>query len=210
METLRHSGVRVERRYLALAEVHPGFKRLKFTPHDFRRIFITELVNSGLLIHVGAALLGHLNVQTTRGYVAGFDKGVICPYQDHRRQIRPSDEYRDTTSDEWAEFEEHFERRKVERAPAGPYGAPCQHEHVCIRCLRLHVNSKMFAWLSELEADLRQRRMRAAADVWFGEIEGIDLTLTFLRAKGDETQRRVQRSAVHLSIPARRRPLKSG
>jgi integrase len=29
-----------------------------FTPHDFRR-FATELVNNGLPIHIGAALLGH-------------------------------------------------------------------------------------------------------------------------------------------------------
>ena len=33
--------------------------RGRFTPHDFRRIFATDLVNNGLLIHIGAALLGH-------------------------------------------------------------------------------------------------------------------------------------------------------
>jgi hypothetical protein len=42
---------------------------IKFSPHDFRRLFATELVNSGLPIHIGATLLGHLNIQTTRGYV---------------------------------------------------------------------------------------------------------------------------------------------
>ncbi|RLV64367.1 DNA integrase/recombinase [Streptomyces sp. CBMAI 2042] len=70
----------------------------------------------------------------------------------------------------------------------------------------LHVNPKMLARLSELEADLLQRRTRAEAEGWSGEIEGIDLTLTFLRAKRDETQRRVQRPTVHLDIPARRSP----
>ncbi|MFJ9530822.1 tyrosine-type recombinase/integrase [Streptomyces cyaneofuscatus] len=74
--------------------MHPGFKGLKFTPHDFLRIFITELVNSGLPIHIGAALLGHLNVQTTRGYVAVCDEDVIhhpgapgapAPDPSHRR-----------------------------------------------------------------------------------------------------------------------------
>ncbi|MEW2077333.1 hypothetical protein ACFZAG_36260 [Streptomyces sp. NPDC012403] len=62
---------------------------------------------------------------------------------------------------------------------------------------------------SELEADLLQRRTQAEAKGWIGEIEGIDLTLTFLRAKRDETQRRAQRPAVHLGIPARRRPQES-
>jgi hypothetical protein len=32
-------------------------------------------------------------------------------------------------------------------------------------------------------------------------MEGIDLTLTFLRAKRDETQRRTQRPPVDLGIP---------
>ncbi|MEK8146181.1 site-specific integrase [Streptomyces sp. M10(2022)] len=54
------------RRCADLAEHHPVFRSVKFTPHDFRRIFTTELVNSGLPIHIGATLLGHLNIQTTR------------------------------------------------------------------------------------------------------------------------------------------------
>lgn len=139
-----------------------------------------------------------------------FDEDVIRHYQEHlehRRQIRPTDEYRDTSSDEWTEFEEHFDRRKVELGSCGrPYGTPCQHEHACIRCPMLHVNPKMLARLTELEADLLQRRAQAKAEGWIGEIEGIDLTLTFLRAKRDETQRRAQRPTLHLGIPARRRP----
>lgn len=193
-----------------LARTRPGFRGLKFTPHDFRRIFATELVNSGLPIHIGAALLGHLSIQTTRGYVAVFDEDVVRHYQAHLhqgRQVRPSEEYRDTTEQEWTEFEEHFDRRKVELGSCGrPYGTPCQHEHACIRCPMLHVNPKMLARLFELEADLLQRRTQAEAEGWIGEIEGIDLTLTFLRAKRDETQRRAERPAVHLGIPARRRP----
>ncbi|MDX2564968.1 site-specific integrase [Streptomyces sp. TX20-6-3] len=159
----------ISRRCEALAETHPGFRGLKFTPHDFRRIFATELVNSGLPIHIGAALLGHLSIQTTRGYVAVFDEDVIRHYQAHlhqRRQVRPSEEYRDATEQEWTEFEEHFDRRKVELGSCGrPYGTPCQHEHACIRCPMLHVNPKMLARLSELEADLLQRTSVRGGDV---------------------------------------------
>jgi len=60
---------RLKRLCAELASQHPAFATTPFTPHDFRRIFATELANSGLPIHIGAALLGHLNVQTTRGYV---------------------------------------------------------------------------------------------------------------------------------------------
>ena len=56
---------------------HPAFCGLHFTPHDFRRLFATDLVNNGLPIHLGAALLGHVNLQTTQGYVAVFEEDVI-------------------------------------------------------------------------------------------------------------------------------------
>jgi site-specific recombinase XerD len=197
---------RLERCGHALAADHPAFKTVSFRPHDFRRIFATELVNSGLPIHIGAALLGHLSIQTTRGYVAVFDEAVVQHYAAFlagRRAIRPSDEYRQVTPAEWQEFQEHFDKRKVELGSCGrPYGTPCQHEHACIRCPVLHVNPKMLARLDELEADLLDRRSRAEAERWLGEIEGINLTLTFLRAKRAETQRRAQRPAVDLGIPA--------
>jgi hypothetical protein len=189
-----------------LAEHYPGFRTAKFTPHDFRRIFATELVNSGLPIHIGAALLGHMNVQTTRGYVAVFDEDVIRHYAaflEQRRQLRPAEEYRPLAAGEWDEFDEHFDKRKVELGSCGrPYGTPCQHEHACIRCPMLHVNPKMLARLDELETDLLARRERAETEGWAGEIEGIDLTLTFLRTKRDDAQRRAQRPIVELGIPA--------
>ena len=57
----------LKRRCGELAGQHPGFLATSFTPHDFRRLLATNLVNSGLPIHIGAALLGHVNLQTTRG-----------------------------------------------------------------------------------------------------------------------------------------------
>ena len=53
----------------SVAELSDAGIPVRFTPHDFRRIFTTDVVNSGLPIHIGATLLGHLNIQTTRGYV---------------------------------------------------------------------------------------------------------------------------------------------
>ncbi|MFE2638390.1 tyrosine-type recombinase/integrase [Streptomyces scopuliridis] len=170
-----------------LAEQHLGFLATSFTPHDFRRLLATELVNSGLPIHIGAALLGHLNLQTTRGYVAVFNEDVVRHYQgflDRRRQDRPTDEYRPATEPEWSGFEEHFDLRKVELGGcARPYGSPCQHEHSCLRCPMLNISPKMLPRLDEIENDLLSRRGRAEQEGWRGEIEGIDLTLTFLRPK---------------------------
>ncbi|MFR9749413.1 hypothetical protein ACL02S_00100 [Nocardia sp. 004] len=47
----------------------------------------------------------------------------------------------------------------------------------------LNINPKMLPRLSEIEADLVARRARATEESWLGEIEGVDLTLSFLRQK---------------------------
>ncbi|WP_251020331.1 hypothetical protein [Streptomyces sp. ISL-98] len=53
----------------------------------------------------------------------------------------------------------------------------------------LNINPKMLPRLDEIETDLLARRARAEQEGWLGEIEGIDLTLTFLREKREESQR---------------------
>jgi len=177
----------------ALIPTHPAFAEVSFSPHDFRRLLATELVNNGLPIHIGAALLGHLDLQTTRGYVAVFPEDVITHYQQflaRRRARRPEGEYRQPTEAEWQDFQEHFDKRKVELGSCGrPYGTPCTHEHACIRCPMLSVNPKMLLRLDELETDLRARRERAIAEGWQGEVDGLNLTLTFLRAKRTQARR---------------------
>jgi hypothetical protein len=189
-----------------LGKTRPEFAGLMFSAHDFRRLFATELVNSGLPIHIGAALLGHLSLQTTRGYVAVFNDDIVRHYQAHlerRRALRPADEYKAPTDAEWTEFEEHFDKRKVELGTCGrPYGTGCQHEHACLRCPVLHVDPRMLGRLDEIETDLLVRRKRAEAEGWHGEIEGLDLTLSFLRAKRAHTQRFTRKT--HLGLPALR------
>ena len=187
-----------------IATTDPRFKGIHFRPHDFRRLFATELVNNGLPIHIGAALLGHLDLETTRGYVAVFNEDVTRHYQAHlqrRRALRPPEEYPPVTATEWAEFEAHFDKRKVELGGCGrPYATPCSHEHACIRCPMLHVDPKMLPRLDDIEASLLKRRDRTHTENWLGEIEGIDLTLAFLRSKRTEVQRRLKRH-TDLGLP---------
>jgi site-specific recombinase XerC len=195
----------LRRRCADLAEQHPEFSTAGFTPHDFRRLLATELVNNGLPIHIGAALLGHLNLQTTRGYVAVFNEDLVRHYQEYlgrRRRERPADEYRTVTGTEWQGFEEHFDQRKVELGGcARPYSAPCQHEHACLRCPMISISPKMLPRLDEIEGDLLARRARAEAERWLGEIEGIDLTLSFLRQKREETRRLARIAPIDLGMP---------
>ncbi|NYE71884.1 tyrosine-type recombinase/integrase [Microlunatus parietis] len=188
-----------------LAETDLRFDGVKFAPHDFRRLFATDLVNNGLPIHIGAALLGHLNLETTRGYVAIFEEEVVRHYQSHlarRRSMRPLEEYRPVTDTEWQEFEDHFDKRKLELGNCGrPYATPCSHEHACIRCPMLRVDPRMLDRLDEIEADLHTRRQRAQDEGWLGEIDGINLTLSFLAGKREEALRVNRLAVVDLGMP---------
>ena len=59
----------------------------------------------------------------------------------------------------------------------------------------------MLSRLDEIEADLLARRARAEHEAWLGEVEGIDLTLTFLRRKRQDTKRLARVALVELGMP---------
>ena len=151
---------------------------LRFTAHDFRRIFVTDSVANGLPVHIAQQLLGHLDLNTTRGYLAVFPQQVIDHYRafiDRRRQRRPADEYRAPTSDEWADFEQHFVLRRVALGTCHrPYGTPCIHEHACVRCPMLHVEPSRRHRLEELAVNIDERLVEAHHNNWHGEIEGLE------------------------------------
>lgn len=90
------------RRYLAQAAAKAGLRDsdgtlLRPTPHDFRRLFLTELVANKLPVHIAAQLAGHRSLNTTQGYVAIYPQDVFNHYDqflERRRATRPSHEYR--------------------------------------------------------------------------------------------------------------------
>lgn len=138
-----------------------------------------------------------------------FEEDLVRHYQtylERRRQLRPVEEYRPATDAEWAEFEAHFDKRKVELGNCGrPYGTGCAHEHACIRCPMLHVQPEVLPRLDVIESDLQKRRVRAEAENWLGEIEGIDLTLQHLAAKRQQARRLTHGSgSVPMGMPTLR------
>ncbi|MFF9409931.1 recombinase [Streptomyces anandii] len=66
----------------------------------------------------------------------------------------------------------------------------------------LTLNPTMLPRLDELEEDLLARRERAMTEDWRGEIEGIDLTLSFLRSKRQQAQHFERRVPVSLGLPS--------
>jgi len=135
----RPIGTDAVRDLLDSALAHSGLtdldgKPLKFQPHDFRRLFITDAVMNGMPPHIAQLVVGHRDVNTTMGYKAVYPEEVINGHRAfiaRRRTIRPGEEYRTPTDEEWEEFLGHFERRKVALGECGrAYSSPCIHEHV--------------------------------------------------------------------------------
>src|SRR5664280_2236251 len=108
---------------------------LHFTPHDFRRMFLTDAIASGLPPHIAQVIAGHRDLNVTLGYKAVYPTEAIQAHRAflaRRRALRPSEEYRTPTDGEWQEFLGHFERRQVSTGTcARAFATPCLHEHAC-------------------------------------------------------------------------------
>ncbi|TQJ62003.1 phage integrase family protein [Arthrobacter sp. SLBN-100] len=161
-----------------------------FTPHDFRRLFATELVGSGLPLHIVSTLLGHLNLETTRGYTAVFPEHVIQAHHafiERRRHTRPSHELRPASSEEWQEFEQHFLLRRVALGTCHrPYATPCVHEHACIKCRFLQVDPAETGRIEDMTANAEARLDEARKHQWLGEVKALEESLVHLRRRRNE------------------------
>lgn len=175
-----------------------------FQNHDMRRIFATEAVLAGLPVHILAELLGHDSLETTQQYVAIYPEEVFRAHRafiERRRALRPSAEYREPTPEEFEEFLGHFERRQLELGTCGrAYGTPCIHEHACVRCPMLQVDSSAIGRLREIADSLQARIHEARDHGWLGEIEGLEVSLAGARQKITGVERRPA-GPVSLGLP---------
>jgi hypothetical protein len=138
---------------------------LRYRAHDFRRIFITDAVLNGLPPHIAQVIAGHQDISVTMGYKAVYPEEAIkshLAFLARRRALRPTEEYRVPTDEEWQEFLGHFERRKVSTGTCGrAFGTPCIHEHACIRCSMLWPDPAQRARLVEIRDNLIARIIEA-------------------------------------------------
>ncbi|WP_200824026.1 tyrosine-type recombinase/integrase [Nonomuraea solani] len=179
---------------------------LHFTPHDFRRLFITDAVLNGLPPHIAQVIAGHRDINVTMGYKAVYPDEAIqahLAFLARRRSLRPSEEYRVPTDEEWAEFLGHFERRKVSTGTCGrAFGTPCIHEHACIRCSMLWPDPAQQDRLVEIRDNLLARIAEAEREGWLGEVEGLRVSLAGAQDKLAQLDRRPSsRHVVDLGIP---------
>ena len=153
---------------------------LRFTPHDFRRLFITDAILNGLPPHIAQVIAGHSDINTTIGYNTIYPDDTIRAHRAflaRRRSLRPSEEYRTPTQAEWEEFLGHFQRRKVSLGTcARSFGTPCIHEHACVRCPMLWPDPAQRSRLAEIIDNLTDRIAEAEKEGWHGEIEGLQIS----------------------------------
>jgi Phage integrase family len=106
---------RALRKYLDHALTAIGVKdaagrAMRYTFHDFRRLFITDAIVHGMPPHIAQLVAGHRDINTTMGYKAVYPDEVINGHRAYiarRRALRPTEEYRTPTDEEWAEFVGH-------------------------------------------------------------------------------------------------------
>jgi hypothetical protein len=198
------------RKMLAAAVTRAGIadpatgQPLSYTPHDFRRIFITDAVLNGLPPHIAQVIAGHRDINVTMGYKAVYPGEAIQAHLAHlarRRALRPSEEYRAPTDEEWQQFLGHFERRKVATGTCGrAFATPCPHEHACIRCPMLWPDPAQQARLAEIRDNLTARIAEAEREGWLGEVEGLKISLAGAQDKLAQITRRAS-SKTDLGIP---------
>ena len=196
---------------LNAALAHTGLKDpadgqpLHYTPHDFRRIFITDAVMSGLPPHIAQVIAGHKDINTTMGYKAVYPDEAIqahLAFLARRRALRPGEEYRVPTDEEWEEFLGHFELRKVATGTCGrAFGTPCVHEHSCLRCSMHWPDPAQRPRIAEIRDNLTARIAEAEREGWLGEVEGLKISLAGAEDKLAQIGRR-SHATVDLGLPA--------
>jgi integrase len=186
-----------------------GGAPLTISPHDFRRIFVTDAIMNGLPPHIAQVICGHRSIDTTMGYKAVYPAETIEAHRAfiaRRRATRPSEEYRTPTDQEWDAFLAHFEKRKVSIGTCGrAFSTPCIHEHACVRCALLRPDPVQRARIEEIRDNLIARIAEAEREGWLGEVEGLQVSLAGAEEKLRQLDRRHgQHTAVDLGIPTTR------
>jgi integrase len=185
----------------------PAGAPLHCTPHDFRRMFLTDAIMNGLPPHIAQIIAGHRDINVTLGYKAVYPDEAIqahLAFLARRRALRPTEEYRTPTDAEWEEFLGHFERRKVATGTCGrAFATPCIHEHSCLRCALHWPDPAQRDRIAEIRDNLTARIAEADREGWAGEAEGLQISLAGAEDKLAQIDRRTRTpGSVGLGMPA--------
>lgn len=181
-------------RLVERADLNTNGRPVYFTPHNFRRLFATDALASGLPPHIVQILMGHKSLATTQGYAAIYPQDVIQAHRtfiDLRRTLRPGEEYR-----------EPFVQRRVSLGSCSrAWGTGCQHEHACVRCSLLRPDPEQADRLRDIIRNLGLRINEAQDHHWQGEVDGLTSTLRAAGMKLTQMERADKIGRVDLGMP---------
>ena len=124
---------------LAAGATHADGRPLRLQPHDCRRVFATEHLNSNTPVHVIAALLGHAGLDTVMIYAKLYPDTLVEGYRAAMRGLY-SDVYGTPTlpqpsTTEWDTFTASCNLRDMgTHVCALPTGEHCSRGRVCLGC----------------------------------------------------------------------------
>ena len=178
---------------------------LIFTPHDFRRMFITDAIMTGLPPHIAQVIAGHRDINVTMGYKAIYPDEVIT----HTRRSSPAagrpGPPRNTAPRRrgMGRIPRPLRTPQALRRELRPgFRTPCIHEHACIRCPMLWPDPAQRPRLAEIRDNLIARITEAEREGWLGEIEGLQISLAGPNHKLAQIDRRSSgRQPVDLGFP---------
>ena len=153
---------------------------LRFTPHDFRRLFITDAVLHGMPPHIAQLVAGHRDINTTMAYKAVYPEEAINGHRAfiaRRRALRPSEEYRAPTDQEWRNSSATSNIANSRWAHAA---APTPRLHPRARLLTMPAPSPGPHRASpprRIRDNLIARIEEARDEGWLGEVEGLQISL---------------------------------
>ncbi len=124
---------------LAAGAKHSDGRALALTPHDCRRVFASEHLNSHTPVHVIQALLGHATVNTVMIYAKLYPTQLVEEYRRAMRglygDVYGPQAHRAPTDQEWAAFTANCSMRDMgTHMCALPTGEHCPRGLVCLGC----------------------------------------------------------------------------
>ena len=184
-----------------------GGRPLRYTFHDFRRLFITDAILHGMPPHIAQLVAGHRDINTTMGYKAVYPEEVINGHRAFIARRRSCARHRNTASPPTRNGQSSPATSNAARSHSATAAAPTTppastSTHACAARCCAPTPPSVPAWSrSAATSPTASPKPRQAR--WHGEAEGLKVSLAGASHKlAQMDQITARRSAsINLGMP---------